>query len=196
MTSVLIIDDHPIVLQGCRRILEDVGVQTVLDARDVASGYRLYRRHQPDVVIIDLAMQGSGLGGLPLIRRIRSHDPRTPILVLSMHRDPILVARALRAGPTGYDLKDTSPAQLVKAFEHVRAIDRLLISLPSVCFSTGRKASSLGCGREQLHGDADEIGQVSRAQFLLDLRAGIDHGLVADLELLGDLAIGFAFGQQ
>ena len=64
MTSVLIIDDHPIVLQGCRRMLEDAGVKTVLEARDPAAGYRLYRRHHPDVVIVDLAMQGSGLGGL------------------------------------------------------------------------------------------------------------------------------------
>ena len=116
MTSVLIIDDHPIVLQGCRRILQDAGVQTVLDAADAVSGYRLYRRHNPDVVIIDLAMQGSGLGGLPLIRRIRSHDPRTRILVFSMHSDPIIVARALEAGATGYVLKDTSSEELVKAF--------------------------------------------------------------------------------
>ena len=60
MTSVLIIDDHPIVLQGCRRMLEDAGVEHVLEARDPTSGYRLYRRHHPDVVIVDLAMQGSG----------------------------------------------------------------------------------------------------------------------------------------
>jgi DNA-binding NarL/FixJ family response regulator len=121
MTSVLIIDDHPIVLQGCRRILEDAGVETVLDARDVVSGYRSYRRHRPDVVIIDLAMQGSGLGGLPLIRRIRSHDPRTRILVLSMHSDPMIVARALEAGATGYVLKDTSSDEFVKAFDKVRS---------------------------------------------------------------------------
>jgi two-component system invasion response regulator UvrY len=121
MTSVLIIDDHPIVLQGCRRLLQDAGVETVLDARDVASGYRSYLRHSPDVVIVDLAMQGSGLGGLPLIRRIRAHDPRTRILVFSMHSDPIIVARALEAGATGYVLKDTSSEELVKAFGQVRA---------------------------------------------------------------------------
>jgi DNA-binding NarL/FixJ family response regulator len=121
VTSVLIIDDHPIVLQGCRRVLEDSGVETVLDARDIASGYRLYRRHNPDVVIVDLAMQGSGLGGLPLIRRIRAHDPRTRILVFSMHSDPIIVARALEAGATGYVLKDTSSDELRQAFEKVRA---------------------------------------------------------------------------
>ena len=121
MTSVLIIDDHPIVLQGCRRMLEDAGVTVVLEARDAVSGYRLYRRHRPDVVIIDLAMQSSGLGGLPLIHRISAHDRRVRILVFSMHSDPIIVARALEAGAIGYVLKDTSSADLLEAFEKVRA---------------------------------------------------------------------------
>jgi DNA-binding NarL/FixJ family response regulator len=120
MTSVLIIDDHPIVLQGCRRVLLDAGVATVLEARDIVSGYRLYRRHRPDVVIIDLSLQGNGLGGLPLIQRIKVHDPRTRILVFSMHSDPIIVSRALKAGASGYILKDTAPKDLIEAFEKVR----------------------------------------------------------------------------
>ncbi len=120
MSSVLIIDDHPIVLQGCRRILQDAGVATVFEAGSILSGYRLYCRHRPDVVIVDLAMQGSGLGGLPLIRRIRLRDPKARILVFSMHSDPIIVARALEAGATGYVLKDTSPDELMNAFDKVR----------------------------------------------------------------------------
>ena len=118
MTSVLIIDDHPIVLQGCRRMLEDAGVKTVLEARDATSGYRLYRRHRPDVVIVDLAMQGGGLRGLDVIQRMRSHDQRSRILVFSMHSDPIIAARALEAGATGYVLKDSD--ELMKAFDQVR----------------------------------------------------------------------------
>jgi two-component system invasion response regulator UvrY len=118
MTSVLIIDDHPIVLQGCRRMLEDAGVKTVLEARDATSGYRLYRRHHPDVVIVDLTMQGGGLGGLEVIRRMRSHDPRSRILVFSMHSDPIIAALALEAGATGYVLKDSD--ELMTAFDQVR----------------------------------------------------------------------------
>jgi DNA-binding NarL/FixJ family response regulator len=118
MTSVLIIDDHPIVLQGCRRMLEDAGIKTVLEARDAASGYRLYRRHRPDVVIVDLAMQEGGLRGLDVIRRMRSHDQRSRILVFSMHSDPIIAARALEAGATGYVLKDSD--ELMKAFDQVR----------------------------------------------------------------------------
>jgi DNA-binding NarL/FixJ family response regulator len=120
MTSVLIIDDHPIVLKGCRRMLEDAGVGSVLDARDIVSGYRLYRRHGPDVVIVDLALQGSGLAGLTLVQRIKSHDPRARILVFSMHSDPVIVARALQAGATGYVVKDTSSEEFMQAFERVR----------------------------------------------------------------------------
>ena len=121
MTSALIIDDHPIVLQGCRRVLLDAGVDTVIDAHDVVSGYRLYRRSRPDVVIVDLALHGNGLAGLPLIQRIKAHDPRTRILVFSMHSDPIIVSRVLKAGATGYILKDTAPKDLLEAFEKVRA---------------------------------------------------------------------------
>jgi two-component system, NarL family, invasion response regulator UvrY len=119
MTSVLVIDDHPIVRQGCRRMLEDLGVERIFEASDAASGYKLCRRHRPDIVIVDLAMQQNGLGGLPLIRRMRAHDPHLRIIVFSMHGDPIIVARALEAGAAGYVLKDTSSEDFLKAFRAV-----------------------------------------------------------------------------
>jgi len=121
MASVLIIDDHPIVLQGCRRILQDAGVENIIEARDLVAGYRLYRRHRPDAVIVDLELHHRGLGGLSLIQRIQRHDPRTRILVFSMHGDPAIVARALEAGALGYVIKDTSSEELVQAFEQVMA---------------------------------------------------------------------------
>lgn len=121
MTSVLIIDDHPIVLQGCRRVLEDAGIEPVLAASDLVAGYQLYLRHKPDVAIVDLAIQGKGLGGLELIRRIRAHDADAHILVLSMHNDAMIVSRSLEAGASGYVLKDTSSEELVKAVQQVSA---------------------------------------------------------------------------
>jgi two-component system, NarL family, invasion response regulator UvrY len=87
----------------------------------VTSGYRLFRRNRPDVIIMDLGMQGSVLGGLDLIRRMRLHEPSTCILVFSMHGDPMIAARALEAGATGYLLKDTSSDELMKAFDQVRS---------------------------------------------------------------------------
>jgi len=142
MTSVLIIDDHPIVLQGCKRVLEDAGMQPVLTAGDLLTGYRLYRRHIPDVVIVDLAIQGKGLGGLDLIRRIRSHNTRARILVLSMHNDAMIVARSLEAGASGYVLKDTSSENLIKAVQQVANgapyLDGELAMKMALTGSTGR----------------------------------------------------------
>ena len=121
MASVLIVDDHPIVLQGCRRILQAAGVEHIMEARDLVDGYRLYRRHRPDAVIVDLELHHRELDGLSLIQRIHAHDRRTRILVFSMHCDPAIVARALEAGALGYVNKDTSSAELVRAFEQVMA---------------------------------------------------------------------------
>jgi two-component system, NarL family, invasion response regulator UvrY len=125
MTRVLLVDDHSIVLQGCRRLLQDANVCDVLEATSVESGYRLYRTGRPDLVIVDLALQGQGLGslglgGLQLIRQLRTHDKRIPILVFSMHGDPVIVGSALESGATGYVLKDTTPEDFLQAFETVR----------------------------------------------------------------------------
>lgn len=120
MTSVLLIDDHPIVLQGCRYILEDAGVCELMEAGTAVSGYRLFRRRRPDMVIVDLALSGSGLAGLSLVRRLRVQAPRMPILVFSMHADPVIASRALEMGATGYLVKDTSAADLLEAFDKVR----------------------------------------------------------------------------
>ncbi|MGZ8400500.1 MAG: response regulator, partial [Methyloceanibacter sp.] len=87
MTRVLVIDDHPIVLQGCQQLLEDAGVNEIVQAQSLADGFRLYRTQKPDVIIVDLAMRTGALGGLSFIRRLRLHDQRTPILVFTMHSD-------------------------------------------------------------------------------------------------------------
>ena len=121
MTRVLIVDDHPIVLQACRRMLKDAGFEDVVEARDTDCGYRLYCDHRPDIVIVDLGIRSKGLGGLELIARINSHDADVRILVFSMYSDPAIVARALKAGATGYVVKDASPEDFTAAFESLRA---------------------------------------------------------------------------
>jgi len=120
VTRVLVIDDHPIVLQGCRQLLEDAGVENIVQAQSLADGFRLYRVQRPDVIIVDLAMRTGALGGLSFIRRLRLHDQRTPVLVFTMHSDPVIVSRALEVGATGYVLKDTSSEEVLKAFHKVR----------------------------------------------------------------------------
>ena len=93
----------------------------MLEARGVVSGYRLYCRRHPDVVVIDLKMGARNLGGLSLIRRIRLRDPRTQILVFSAHDNPAIMTSALEAGASGYLLKDSASEELARAVEQVRA---------------------------------------------------------------------------
>lgn len=120
MATALVIDDHPIVLEGCRRVLLDAGFDEVLEAAAPLEGFRLYRRAKPTLVIVDLAIRGAGLAGLSLIRRLRLNDDKTPILVFSMHSDPVIARRALKAGATGFLAKDTGPKTLLEAVEKVR----------------------------------------------------------------------------
>ena len=119
--SVLIIDDHPVLLQGCARILEDMGINTIITAGDMVDGYRQFRRHYPTITIVDLSFEGNSLAGLALIQRIRRHDSKARVLVLSMHSDLTIVSRALRAGAMAYVIKDTSTEELIKAIEHILA---------------------------------------------------------------------------
>ena len=154
MTRVLLIDDHSIVLQGCRRLLQDANVCDVLEATSVESGYRLYRSGKPDLVIVDLALQGQGLGslglgGLQLIRQLRAHDKRIPILVFSMHGDPVIVGSALESGATGYLLKDTTPEDFLEAFETVRR------GAPYLTHSLAVQVVLLGTRRQGNHSRAE-----------------------------------------
>lgn len=119
-TTILVIDDHPFVRQGCAGALERLGVR-VLQAGSLADGYRQYRAQKPAMIIVDLTIKQALLGGLSLVRRLRLHDKKTPVLVLSMHSDPTIVRRALEAGATGYVLKDAPADEFLKAFQIVRS---------------------------------------------------------------------------
>lgn len=119
--TILVVDDHPIVLQGVRRLAEAAGVGTVHEAADIVSGYRLFHRHRPDLVVADLSFRDDGLSGLSLIRRIRALDGEARILVFSMHADPVLVSRALESGALGFALKDAGPDAFLEALDAVHA---------------------------------------------------------------------------
>ncbi len=121
MTKALIVDDHPIVHQACRRLFEDNDACEVAVALRLLEAFQLYRRLRPEIVVVDLSIGGRALAGLAFIRRLRMVDQKVQILVLSMHRDPAIVRDALRAGATGYVKKDAPPQEIAQAFENVRS---------------------------------------------------------------------------
>ncbi|HEY3160633.1 MAG TPA: response regulator transcription factor [Vicinamibacterales bacterium] len=111
---ILLADDHTLVREGLRKILESQrGWEVIAEAADGHEAVRQALDLKPDLVILDLAMPH--LGGVDAIQQIVRRLPSTRVLVLSMHTDEVYVTRALRAGAHGYLLKDSAGNDLLRA---------------------------------------------------------------------------------
>jgi DNA-binding NarL/FixJ family response regulator len=123
--GLLLVDDHAVVREGYRRLLERRSdLRIVGEAGNAADGYRLYKECGPDVAILDLSLPD--MGGIELIKRLIQRDPQARILAFSMHRDPLFATQALRAGALGYVTKSSSPEILIQAVYQVAARQRVL----------------------------------------------------------------------
>lgn len=117
--KVLLVDDHPVVREGYRRLLERVGgFRIVGEADTAASAYELYRTCAPDVVVMDLSLQ-QGASGLEALRHIRQWDPRAKILVSSMHDGAALAVKTFEAGASGYIVKGGKAREFADAVRTV-----------------------------------------------------------------------------
>jgi len=115
---VLLVDDHPVVRDGYRRLLENTrDIRVVAEAGDGESAITLYKEYAPDVVVLDLSMPG--IGGLETLGRIKAQDAAARILVFSMHDSEILMMRCLKAGATGYLTKNNGAGKMVEAVHSV-----------------------------------------------------------------------------
>jgi DNA-binding NarL/FixJ family response regulator len=120
MTSLrlLIADDHTLVRQGLRRILEgQPGWEVVAETGDGREAVRLAAELRPDVVLLDIAMPH--LNGVEAMQQIERRVPGVRVLVLSMYSDEAYVTRAIRAGASGYLLKDSADTDLIKGITAV-----------------------------------------------------------------------------
>jgi len=115
--KILIIDDHPIVRAGLRRLLAGEPEIEMREAADGKEALALYGEYRPDLVILDLNLPG--IGGLELIKRLRLEDADLGILVVSMHDDPIFALRALQAGAGGYVSKNAPPDEILEGIRRV-----------------------------------------------------------------------------
>lgn len=125
MTTIVLADDHPIVRQGLRSLLEsEPGWDVVGEAANGLNAVELIEQLRPDVAIVDVMMPD--LNGLEVVRRVRRRAPDTALVVLSMHTDEPYVIEALRGGAMAYVLKGTNTAHLVEAVREVEAGRRYL----------------------------------------------------------------------
>jgi two-component system, NarL family, response regulator NreC len=114
---ILLADDHPIIRQGVRALLEHEGLQVVGEAADGSQALRLGEELHPDVVVVDVAMPL--MSGIDVARELMIRVPATKIVLLTMHEDDTYVLEALRAGVRGYVLKSETVAGLVRAIREV-----------------------------------------------------------------------------
>jgi two-component system response regulator NreC len=113
--KVILVDDHTVVRQGFRRILEEnESLEVIAEGGSGDDAIRLAVEENPHVAIVDLAMPG-GLSGIEATRRITEKAPQVRVIILSMHNDEAYVAEAFEVGAKGYLLKDCTDSELVQA---------------------------------------------------------------------------------
>ena len=118
--KIILADDHQIVRQGLRTLLEkEADIQVVAEAEDGRSAVRLIREVPADVIIMDVAMPG--LNGIEATRQITSEFPKIKVIALSMYADRRFVVNMLKAGASGYLLKDCAFEELARSIRLVMA---------------------------------------------------------------------------
>lgn len=117
---IVLADDHAVVRQGMRRVLEaDGGFEVVAEAGDLESVHRYVHGHRPDVLVLDLNMPGGS--SIRAIPQLREEAPETEIVVLTMENEPLYARKALTDGARGYVLKDAAETELVTAIREAAA---------------------------------------------------------------------------
>jgi DNA-binding NarL/FixJ family response regulator len=169
-TRILIVDDHPVVLSGCRSLFASDTSVKIEGAADARSGYKAYASRKPDVTVIDINLPD--VSGFELMRRIRKDDPDARIIMFSMNDDPAFVVRAVEYGAQGYVSKTDDPRILVKAVRKVAAGDNFISPqlAEAVTFSGAAikaNPASLMSAREleilRLLGRGDKIVEIAEA---------------------------------
>jgi two-component system, NarL family, invasion response regulator UvrY len=136
--KILLVDDHAIVREGYRRLLEsEPGMRIIGEASDAERAYQFARALRPDVVVMDIALPG--VSGIEATRRLIKEQPRLRVLIFSMYDDAIYASRALAAGALGYLSKVSAPEVLVKAIHAVSRGESYLSS--DVAANIGRSAA-------------------------------------------------------
>ncbi len=115
---VLVVDDHPVVRQGLRLLIDhESDLEVCAEAETVADALEAITKHKPDVAVVDLSLRGTS--GLELIKDIRVRHADLPVLVLSMSDESVYAERVLRAGASGYLMKEAATDEVLTALRRV-----------------------------------------------------------------------------
>jgi DNA-binding NarL/FixJ family response regulator len=152
--TVLLVDDHAVVREGYRRLLEqDATLKVVGEAATSADALRKNDELQPDVIVLDIALPG--VSGIETLRRILAHRPGARVLMFSMYQDRIFAERAFEAGALGYLSKSSAPEHLIEAVRSVLTGRRYLS--PDMQQTLTAHTSPVSAGISSLSGRELEI---------------------------------------
>ena len=125
LVRILLVDDHPIVREGYRRLLgRQPGLSVVAEAGDGEEALVAFAEHRPDIVLMDLSMPGGG--GFSAVEALLARDPQARIIVVSMHQGAIFAQKAMAAGARGFVSKSSPPDELVRSIATVMSGRRVL----------------------------------------------------------------------
>jgi DNA-binding NarL/FixJ family response regulator len=113
----LLVDDHPIVRAGLRRLMQGVGEVEIVEADNGRDAFQQFLTERPDVALIDVNLPG--MGGFQLLRRLLAEDPHVKVLMFSMHAEQLYASQALAEGALGYVSKTASPEEILEAIRGV-----------------------------------------------------------------------------
>ena len=139
--TILLVDDHPIVREGYRRLLErQPGFSVCAEVDNAQAAYQAYKEFKPDVVVMDIAMPGAS--GIEAVRHIRQWDKNARILIFSMHLGAAMTLKAFEAGAIGLRDEEQRPSELIRAVSAVASGARVLSDDVSQALAADRLAGS------------------------------------------------------
>jgi two-component system invasion response regulator UvrY len=169
LTRILLADDHEVVRGGYRRLLENTpDIEVIAEVACGEDAYSRYCELQPDVVIMDLSMQG--MGGLEASRRILAYDDSAKILVFSVHENEVMLNRALDLGVLGYISKRSASQVMIEAVRQVGS-GEMYVGQEMMPFLLKRKTSP----------DSEMVSGLSSREFEV-------FRLLADSKSVNDIA--------
>jgi two-component system, NarL family, invasion response regulator UvrY len=121
---ILIVDDHPMVIAGCRTMLSGQQDIEILEAHDAQEALETHASQLPDVVVLDLNLPG--VSGFEVLRRMLKRQPSSKIIIFTMNDDPAFAARSIEQGARGYVTKNEDPKAFIQAIRAVESGQRYL----------------------------------------------------------------------
>ena len=171
MIRILLVDDHAVVREGYRRLLErHDDIIVVGEAAEAGAAFALFVQLAPSIVVMDITLPGAS--GIEALRRMREHRAEARVLIFSMHEDVIFARRALEAGAFGYVTKASAPDVLVAAIHAIAAGGKYLS--PQLAQSLALDSLPIEQGELLSARELEVLRQLARGSSIREIAAAMD----------------------